>query len=141
MGHTKVRCQFCGAKNGDGTTERCRICGGLLPDFAERRKKTAEGESFKTLVESEVETWRDYTDGKFDAGGRSRRPSELPPVHAQTLVPGQDITVSTPQPVSLADPLSGPEFETNGHGNGNGNGNGNGDGSKKGLRRLFRSGD
>ena len=83
MGQTKVRCQFCGAKNTDEKTERCRICGGVLPDAAERRKKAEEGETFKALVEAEVDTWRDYTEGRFDAGGRSRRPAELPPVFAR----------------------------------------------------------
>jgi ribosomal protein L37E len=104
MGQTKVRCQICGAKNTDEKTERCRICGGVLPDAAERRKKAEEGETFKALVEAEVDTWRDYTEGRFDAGGRSRRPAELPPVLAQRAVPGQEMA-STPAPVSLSDPV------------------------------------
>jgi len=134
MGQTKVRCQFCGAKNTDEKTERCRICGGLLPDAAERRKRTADGATFKTLVEGEVETWRDYTDGKFEAAGKSRRPSELPPVYARTAVPGQDMA-AVPATVSLADPvrlatgtngLSSPEVDA---------------GRRGGFRRLFRSSD
>ncbi len=116
MGQTKVRCQFCGAKNTDEKTERCRICGGVLPDAAERRKKTEEGETFKALVEAEVDTWRDYTEGRFDAGGRSRRPAELPPVFAQTAVPGQEMAPAppTPPPVSLTDPVPQAESSVNG---------------------------
>lgn len=63
MGQTKVRCQYCGAKNTDEKTERCRICGGLLPDVAERRKRTTQGEPFATLVEDELDRWRLYSKG------------------------------------------------------------------------------
>ena len=58
-----MRCQYCGAKNTDEKTERCRICGGLLPDVAERRKRTTQGEPFATLVEGELDRWRLYSEG------------------------------------------------------------------------------
>ena len=134
MGQTKVRCQFCGAKNTDEKTERCRICGGLLPDAAERRKRTSEGATFKTLVEGEIQTWQEYTDGRFEAAGKSRRPAELPPVYARTAVPGQDMA-SVPPMVSLADPVPQPTG-TNGHSSPE-----VGDGRRGGLRRLFRNSD
>ena len=37
MAQGKVRCVECGAKNTDLLAERCRICGGLLPDAVRRR--------------------------------------------------------------------------------------------------------
>ena len=37
MADAKVRCVECGAKNTDALAERCRICGGLLPDAGRRR--------------------------------------------------------------------------------------------------------
>jgi hypothetical protein len=62
MGQTKVRCQLCGAKNTDDKAERCRICRGVLPDAAERRKRVAQGAPFATLVEGELDRWRLYTE-------------------------------------------------------------------------------
>ena len=102
MGQRKVRCSFCGAKNTDPTVDRCRICGGVLPDAHERRKSVEAGENFKIIVEGEVETWREYKAGRFESTGKSRRPAELPPVHTQTAVPGQEMA---PAPdASLAPP-------------------------------------
>ena len=69
MGQRKVRCSFCGAKNTDPTVDRCRICGGVLPDAHERRKSVEAGENFKTIVEGEVETWREYKAGRFESTG------------------------------------------------------------------------
>jgi hypothetical protein len=97
MGQAKVRCAFCGAKNSDPSVDRCRICGGLLPDAEQRRKQNAtSGESFKTIVDTEVGVWRDYEEGRLDNSARSRRPPELPPVFAQTAVPGQPLAAPPP---------------------------------------------
>jgi hypothetical protein len=63
MSRTKVRCQYCGAKNTDDNAERCRICKGVLPDAAERGKQTTQGAPFATLVEGELDRWRLYTEG------------------------------------------------------------------------------
>jgi hypothetical protein len=108
MGQPKVRCAFCGAKNSDPKEDRCRICGGLLPDAERRRKDNATtGESFKTVVENEVGVWRDYEEGRLDTSARSRRPAELPPVHAQTAVPGQSLIAPSaplPPPPAAAEP-------------------------------------
>jgi hypothetical protein len=62
MGQMKVRCQICGAKNTDEKAERCRICSGVLPDAAARRRRTTEAEPFSTLVEDELDRWRRYTE-------------------------------------------------------------------------------
>jgi hypothetical protein len=62
MGQMKVRCQICGAKNTDDKAERCRICSGVLPGAADRRKRTTEGEPFSTLVQGELDRWRLYTE-------------------------------------------------------------------------------
>ena len=70
----KVRCQYCGAKNTDIMKDRCRICGGLLPDADERRKLITEGDTFKALVEAEVETWQDYEDGAIGSRARAADP-------------------------------------------------------------------
>ena len=136
MIQAKVRCEYCGAKNTDITKDRCRICGGLLPDAAERRKQTTDGETFKALVEAEVESWQDYSG--LGSGSRSRRPAELPPVFAQTAVPGQDMTAGTPA-------LDAWITNGNGHDYTNGNGHTNtdvDDGARGGrLRRLFTKSD
>ncbi|HEY2814953.1 MAG TPA: hypothetical protein VGJ03_15915 [Acidimicrobiales bacterium] len=97
MRHTKLRCTICGAKNSHLSVDRCRICGGILPGAAERKKATAvHGDSFKTIVETEIEAWRDYMDGKSNGTTRTRRPSELPPVFTQTAVPGQALSTAPP---------------------------------------------
>ena len=80
MADAKVRCVECGAKNADALADRCRICGGLLPD-ANRRRTAAigaatNGPAFAELVESEVAAWKEYAEGRSRAT-RSRRPSEL----------------------------------------------------------------
>jgi len=67
MGQSKVRCQYCGAKNTDPKSERCRICGGILPDAAARRHSVTEGANFSTLVEKELDTWSVYSDRALDA--------------------------------------------------------------------------
>jgi len=79
MADAKVRCPACGAKNSDSQSERCRICGGILPDATNRRNArigaTTEGPGFAELVENEVSAWREYAAGR----GRpmTRRPAEL----------------------------------------------------------------
>lgn len=79
MADAKVRCPACGAKNSDALAERCRICGGILPDAHGRRNArigaTAEGPGFAELVDNEVTAWREYAAGR----GRTttRRPPEL----------------------------------------------------------------
>jgi hypothetical protein len=158
MIQAKVRCEYCGAKNTDITKDRCRICGGLLPDASERRKRTTEGETFKALVDAEVESWQDYSE--LNGGSRSRRPAELPPVFAQTAVPGQDMTAAAA--VATAPIANGIGYQhdyehgyedsngydhsngyeqTNGYEHTNGNGNLDDDGADRGrggrLRRLF----
>jgi hypothetical protein len=63
MGKPTVRCAQCGAKNGESLTERCRLCGFLLPDFRRRRLAAAgadDGISFAAAVEQEVCVWNDY---------------------------------------------------------------------------------
>jgi hypothetical protein len=93
MGQSKVRCTLCGAKNDESSVDRCRICGGLLPDAELRRKQVdTAGDTFKAIVEGEVENWRGYESGELDSTKRSRRPAELPPVVAHTAVPGQDMS-------------------------------------------------
>jgi len=90
MRHPKVRCVYCGAKNSDPELDRCRICGGLLPDAAQRRKQTRDpGESFKTIVEAEVATWREYG-GRLGSTVKSRRPAELPPLDALRGISGDE---------------------------------------------------
>jgi ribosomal protein L37E len=132
MIQAKVRCEYCGAKNTDITKDRCRICGGLLPDAAERRKQTSDGDTFKALVEAEVESWQEFSE--LGTGSRSRRPAELPPVFAQTAVPGQDMTAGAPVPESRMANGNGHDYTNrNGHTNGH-----DGDGAEGGgrLRRL-----
>jgi hypothetical protein len=79
MADAKVRCPACGAKNSDPLAERCRICGGMLPNANARRAArigaTTDGPSFDELVENEVTAWREYAAGR----GRpmSRRPEEI----------------------------------------------------------------
>jgi hypothetical protein len=80
MADGKVRCPGCGAKNTDALAERCRLCGGLLPD-ANRRRTAAigaatGGPAFADLVESEVAAWKEYAEGR-SRGVKSRRPEEL----------------------------------------------------------------
>jgi hypothetical protein len=62
--------------------ERCRICGALLPDAAERRRvknaASEDGPQFHQIVETEVGHWRTYADGRAGTATRSRRPRELP---------------------------------------------------------------
>src|SRR3954470_5900530 len=66
MGQRKVRCQYCGAKNTDEKTERCRICGGILPDAAARRKSVTEGANFSALVQKELDTWSVYAEAAVE---------------------------------------------------------------------------
>lgn len=79
MADAKVRCPACGAKNSDSLAERCRICGGILPQASQRRNArigaATEGPGFAELVENEVNAWREYAAGR----GRpmTRRPSDV----------------------------------------------------------------
>jgi len=66
MSQTKVRCQYCGAKNTSDKSERCRICGGILPGVAGRRKTVTEGADFSTLVQQELDSWSLYADAAFE---------------------------------------------------------------------------
>ena len=79
MANGKVRCVECGAKNADDLAERCRICGGLLPDVVRRRADRlgaiTAGPAFNVLVEHEVEAWRELEKRETE-GPRSRRPTE-----------------------------------------------------------------
>jgi hypothetical protein len=79
MAKEKVRCLECGAKNADDLAERCRICGGLLPDVVRRRADRlgaiTAGPAFNVLVENEVDAWREL-ERREDEGPRSRRPTE-----------------------------------------------------------------
>ena len=77
MAQGKVRCVECGAKNADVLAERCRICGGLLPDAVKRRADrlgaVTDGPAFNILVEHEVESWQ-ALEKRESEGPRSRRP-------------------------------------------------------------------
>jgi hypothetical protein len=85
MGQINLRCQYCGAKNTDDMAERCRICSGVLPGAAVRRRNaTQAGATFTTLVEGELETWRLYKEG--------------------SPVPG-DGSTPKPAPASYTDPV------------------------------------
>ena len=78
MAKQKVRCVECGAKNTDELAERCRICGGLLPDAVRRRVDRLNevgGPTFNLLVEQEVEAWKEL-ERRTEDGPRSRRPTE-----------------------------------------------------------------
>src|SRR5438445_7086568 len=81
MADGKMRCPTCGAKNTDALSDRCRICGGLLPDAARRRSAAlgaaTAGPAFAEIVESEVSAWREFAEGRSRQGARSRRPPEL----------------------------------------------------------------
>jgi len=81
MADGKVRCPACGAKNTDALADRCRICGGLLPDAARRRSAalgaSTAGPAFADLVETEVSAWKEFSEGRTQQGARSRRPPEL----------------------------------------------------------------
>jgi hypothetical protein len=141
MIQAKVRCEFCGAKNTDITKDRCRICGGLLPDAADRRKQTSDGDTFKALVEAEVESWQEFSE--LGTGARSRRPAELPPVFAQTAVPGQDMTGGAPMPDARIANGNGNGYDyTNGNGNGHTHSDDVDDAGRGGrFRRLFNKSD
>lgn len=105
----KVRCVFCGAKNTDPHNPRCRICGGMLPDAAERqRERPDDGQSFKTIVEAEVGTWQQYERGSLGSTAKSRRPSELPPVDAWTAAPGQERADTSTPPDTNGRDTNGP---------------------------------
>ena len=90
MGQPKIRCVFCGAKNREPEHGRCRICGGLLPIDERPLAAAATGDSFKAIVEQEVDAWRAYADGRMSAAGKSRRPPDLPPLPA--VLGGDDAT-------------------------------------------------
>lgn len=81
MADAKVRCPACGAKNADALADRCRICGGMLPDATRRRANAlgvaSAGPAFSDMVESEVSAWKEYAEGRNRQGVRSRRPEEL----------------------------------------------------------------
>ena len=69
MGQSKVRCQYCGAKNTDDKTERCRICGGILPGAAAPPKTVTQGADFSTLVQQELDSWSVYAESAFEVPG------------------------------------------------------------------------
>ena len=79
MAQGKVRCVECGAKNADILAERCRICGGLLPDAVRRRAdklgSITSGPAFNVLVEHEVAAWQEL-EKRENEGARSRRPTD-----------------------------------------------------------------
>ena len=79
MSKRKVRCVDCGAKNADDLADRCRLCGGLLPDAVRRRDErlnvSTSGPAFAAIVEQEVEAWREF-ERRGAEGPRTRRPDE-----------------------------------------------------------------
>ena len=82
MAQGKVRCVECGAKNTDLLAERCRICGGLLPDAVRRRADrlgaVTSGPAFNVIVENEVTAWEEI-ERRDEEGARSRRPTDEEP--------------------------------------------------------------
>lgn len=87
MADAKVRCPSCGKKNA-GQSDRCCICGSLLPDAAKRRatmmKAATEGPAFADIVDTEVGAWREY-EASGDRPPKSRRPAELGEVERKTF--------------------------------------------------------
>ena len=67
-GKTSLLKILAGAKNTDALSDRCRICGGLLPDAARRRSAAlgaaTAGPAFAEIVESEVTAWREFAEGR-----------------------------------------------------------------------------